>query len=322
MNNPAKPRVSIGMPVYNGEKYIRYAIDSVLAQTFQDYELVICDNASTDGTEAICRAYAEKDSRVRYHRNPQNLGAGPNYNLAFELAQSPDYFKWLAHDDVIEPTFLEKCIEALDAAPYAVLCQTLISNIDQDGKQYSVYDSALTECRTSHHPSARFSECILKRHRNSDIFGVIRRSAMNGSVLHGDYYCQDKAFVTDMSLQGRFLYIDEPLLGYRDHPDQFTHALKVFETLSWHNTSGTRWNQAAYLLLFLDYVKMVRRNISAGKERWRCYRHLISWWFTDKNFYIASMGILMAISPSTFHFLRAFRLRFIRRGQTPSYHMK
>lgn len=109
-----KPQVSIGLPVYNGEKYVGKAIESVLSQTFKDFELIICDNASTDQTEKICREDATKDSRVRYYRNEKNLGAAKNFNRVFELSSS-EYFKWLAADDLIEVDFLQRCVELLDS---------------------------------------------------------------------------------------------------------------------------------------------------------------------------------------------------------------
>src|SRR3990172_5611242 len=99
--------IAVGLPVYNGQKYLAQAIESILGQTFADFELIISDNASTDRTQEICQAYAARDPRVRYFRNERNLGAGPNYDLCFERARSK-YFKWAAHDDVIAPDFLEK----------------------------------------------------------------------------------------------------------------------------------------------------------------------------------------------------------------------
>src|SRR6185436_17133561 len=98
------PLLSIGLPVYNGQKFITNAVDAILAQTFADLELIICDNCSTDQTEAICRAYAAHDSRVHYYRNEQNIGATNNFNRTFSLATGK-YFKWATHDDIIQPTY-------------------------------------------------------------------------------------------------------------------------------------------------------------------------------------------------------------------------
>src|SRR3984957_9664125 len=99
------PRVSIGLPVYNGEKWLAQSVDSLLSQTFSDFELIICDNASTDGTDAICRRYAEQDQRVRYIQNAENIGGMLNANLSFGVARG-EYFRWAAHDDRCEPTLL------------------------------------------------------------------------------------------------------------------------------------------------------------------------------------------------------------------------
>src|SRR3712207_6191103 len=114
--NTQSPKVSIGLPVYNGEKFIREAIDSILNQTFEDFELIISDNASTDETAAICQTYAAQDRRVRYFRNLENIGAAGNHNRVFEAA-SGKYFKWAAHDDLCGPNFVAECVNVLDRDP-------------------------------------------------------------------------------------------------------------------------------------------------------------------------------------------------------------
>ena len=113
------PRVSIGIPVYNGGRFIKEAIDSILAQTFEDFELILSDNASTDETEEICKEYATLDRRIRYYRNEENLGAAKNYNRVFELSNG-EYFKWASHDDLCAPEYLERCIAALCPPPPGV----------------------------------------------------------------------------------------------------------------------------------------------------------------------------------------------------------
>src|SRR5262245_39663132 len=110
------PTVSVGLPVFNGENYLAEAIDSILAQTYRDFELIICDNASTDATEKIARGYADTDARVRYHRNVTNIGGARNQTLAMNMARGR-YFRLSAHDDKIAPTFLEECVKVLDERP-------------------------------------------------------------------------------------------------------------------------------------------------------------------------------------------------------------
>ena len=99
------PRVSIGLPVLNGEKYVAEALDAILAQSFLDFELIISDNASTDATPDICADYARRDARIRLHRHPSNLGAAPNFNFVFQRSRG-EYFKWAAHDDQISSDFI------------------------------------------------------------------------------------------------------------------------------------------------------------------------------------------------------------------------
>ena len=112
------PQVSIGMPVFNGEKFICEALDSLLAQTFTDFELIISDNASTDGTEAICGEYAAKDSRIRYVRQAENLGPAANFKYVLDVAVG-EYFMWAAADDLWAPNFIDKCRHMLINDKYA-----------------------------------------------------------------------------------------------------------------------------------------------------------------------------------------------------------
>src|SRR6185369_14491682 len=102
------PRLTIGLPVYNGAKFIRATIDSILSQTFTDFEVIICDNASTDATSQICAEYAARDPRVRHVRNQTNIGPAPNYQKCVDLARG-ELFKWQAADDTLAPTMFEKC---------------------------------------------------------------------------------------------------------------------------------------------------------------------------------------------------------------------
>ena len=125
------PKLSIGIPVYNGENYLEKAIQSFLTQTFQDFEIIITDNCSTDRTQEICQKYVTLDPRVHYFRNETNLGCTGNFNRVFQYAKGK-YFKWAPHDDLYEPTFLEKCVEPLERAPGVVLCYTRTTVIGVD----------------------------------------------------------------------------------------------------------------------------------------------------------------------------------------------
>jgi glycosyltransferase involved in cell wall biosynthesis len=107
MDESNNPLVTVGIPVFNGEKYIRKAIDSILVQTFSNFNCIISDNGSTDKTEIICKEYEKKDKRITYVKHGKNLG--PDFNFRFVLSKAKSkYFVWLAYDDYWESTFLEK----------------------------------------------------------------------------------------------------------------------------------------------------------------------------------------------------------------------
>ena len=147
------------MPVYNGERYVGAAIDSVLAQDYQNIELIITDNASIDATETICRAAAAKDNRIRYVRNARNLGAAPNYNRGFELADG-DYLKWCAHDDLLSPNFVSSCVAALERDPDASLAFAKTICIDPNDRPVDGPDVDETPALLDTQPERRFYRAI------------------------------------------------------------------------------------------------------------------------------------------------------------------
>jgi len=171
-----RPLVSIGLPVFNGEAYLDEAIRSVLAQSLADLELVISDNASTDRTAEICRGWAATDRRVRYLRNPTNLGAAPNYNRTFAESRGR-YFKWLAHDDRLRSEYLATTVAVLEADPSVVLCNTTVDYIDGRGVLIGQYRSPLG-LAAAERPSERFAALVLHSHSCVVFFGrsVARRS--------------------------------------------------------------------------------------------------------------------------------------------------
>ena len=126
------PFVSIGLPVFNGEKYLESALDSLLSQDYPNFELIISDNASTDRTAQICARYAERDTRIRYYRNASNLGAEENFNHVFRLSRG-DYFMWAAHDDLWHTTYVTRCLEGLMEDRNIVLCASTVQFIDEFG---------------------------------------------------------------------------------------------------------------------------------------------------------------------------------------------
>jgi len=274
-DDEAAPRVTIGLPVFNGEEFLGKAIDSIFAQTFCNFELIICDNDSTDETGEICLAAADRDDRVRYHRNERNLGAAGNFNKCFALARG-EFFKWQAHDDLLEPTYLEKCVAALDANPDAVQCHSLVGLIDAKGRWAGVYDSIVGS--DSPRPARRFAAVILEENMASEIFALARRATMVGAPLHGTFHGSDTVHLAAMALRGRFLKIDEPLFLNRAHPGRYSEGVPIEDRPSWYSTEvpaprAAQWSQ------YCGYLSLVKQEPLALPERLLCYGHLIRWWF-------------------------------------------
>ena len=243
-SNQSPPRVTIGVPVYNGEKFIRATIDSLLAQTFADFELIISDNASTDGTEAICREYVAKDARVRYIRNPRNLGPSANYNVPLDASRA-DYFKWNAADDVCGPDFLKSCVEALDANPDAVLAYPKTKVIDGEGHFVRDYDYELElDDPRPHVRLLRLATVDHRRHGAHEMFGIMRREKL---VLAGKKRCHvraDSVVLARMALLGRFVRVDSFQFFNRDHNARSSKylarkAVRPHSWLSGHFGVGT-----------------------------------------------------------------------------------
>jgi glycosyltransferase involved in cell wall biosynthesis len=221
----APPRVSIGLPVYNGERYITEAIQAVLSQTFSDLELVITDNASTDGTRAICEDAARSDQRISYYRNPENVGAAPNFNRCFALASPSEYFKWITYDDLITDDFLERCIEALDRDTGVSLAFPMLVHADAEGNVTSRQQQADLSL-IEQEPGRRAQRLIHYGLESPDIYwtlyGVMRRSALEKTELHGNYIASDQVLLFQLAFTGRFVQVPSALLIHRAHADAWT----------------------------------------------------------------------------------------------------
>jgi len=214
-----RPRLSIGMPVYNGAKWIRQAVDCLLAQNFDDFELIIADNASTDDTEAICRSFAQGDARVRYHRNPANIGVFQNYDRVFELASAP-YFKWASCNDLCLEGFLEKCVAVLDSRPDVVLAYpkaVLIFAPPGEPEYAQEYDDNLD--LQQDRPSDRFRDYLNREKINNVMNGVMRTAALRQTALNWPVPGSDISMIAELALRGKFVEVPERLFVRRMTPE-------------------------------------------------------------------------------------------------------
>ncbi|MFN3597711.1 MAG: glycosyltransferase family 2 protein [Rubricoccaceae bacterium] len=267
---PSPPPIAIGLPVYNGARYLEQTLADLLGQTFGDFDLIVCDNASTDETEAIVRDAAARDRRVRYFRHARNLGALPNANFAFAQARSPRYVL-ASHDDRRHPAFLERLNAALEARPAAVLAHagtTLIDAhdvpmdfdavsaryTDAQGRTYA-YDRTLDR-DLGPDAAARFAAVL----RASDINGAIHglfRSDVFARVGHMSVEGSDRLVLARAALAGPWAYVDAPLFGYRIHEAStlhLSHAERLARESGAAPDTGSGRNMALLLGTFRRYV--------------------------------------------------------------------
>lgn len=271
-----KPRVSIGLPVYNGENYLKDAIDSILSQTFTDFELIISDNASTDRTPDICQAYAVKDPRIRYYRIEQNQGAARNFNRVFELSLG-GYFKWAAHDDIIASDYISKCVEVLDKDDSIVLCNSKVKFINNYGKIIEDYNIS-SDKTNSQKPQDRFGYLILFDHWCFDVFGLIRSEALRKTSLIKAYPGSDRALLVELGLIGRFYEIPQYLFFNRDHSERSIRALSdIYSRAGWFDPSKDGKIVLPICRIFFEYLKSINRFSLGLYDMICCYGHMGNW---------------------------------------------
>lgn len=272
------PRVSVGVPVYNGARFLDAALESLLAQTYTDFDVLILDNASEDTTPDIAEAFAARDDRVTYRRNPENIGMSRNFNKAFTDTDG-EYMMWAAADDMWEPTFIAKCVAALDERPDASLSYTLVAMIGADGERLPydadageyvlpngrhAYGPDPLEIAESPRPEERFASAIGELYWCFAAQGVFRRTALDQTKLHRGYVGDDKMLLADLALVGPFVRVDEELFLRRLH--------------DWSSFSMDDQDQRRYLTarreivpyqfkLLADYLRLANKSCLDVRQR-------------------------------------------------------
>lgn len=262
------------MPVYNGADHLAETLDSILGQTYADFELIICDNASTDATEDICRRYAARDGRIRYVRHERNLGASPNFNKTFELARG-EFFKWAAHDDPLAPTYLEACVKVFDESPESVVLvyprRLLLS---YEGEVLG--PDAPVKWFGARQPYDRISFARLNRVPGQLfpilVFGLIRAEALRKTRLIGPYNHADLVLVGELRLVGTFREIAKPLFYTRLHKEdeEFREQRCTFVgEAQWYDTSqAPKKLTPEFTLLWERLVSVWRARLPVHRKLW------------------------------------------------------
>lgn len=210
------PRVTVGVTTYNVERYLAGALDALLGQDFGDFEVVICDNQSTDDTWEICQRYADADSRFRIHRNATNLGQAGNFARVLSLARG-EYFRLTSHDDLIAPTLLRRCVEVLDANPCVVLAYPRTIIIGDNGEELCEWHGD----RDLRHPRAtrRLADYVRSWNMVNELFGLIRTDVLRQAQPFGKFVSADKRLLVELIVRGEFQLIPERLFYRRMHQD-------------------------------------------------------------------------------------------------------
>lgn len=267
--------VTIGLPVYNGESYLRQAIESILEQTHHNLELIISDNASTDGTAAICEEFANRDSRVRMSRQAVNKGAAFNFNFVLAEARGA-FFKWMAHDDVCRPRFIEACLDVLLQDSDVVVAYPTPVDIDASGEELQVRDSGLGFDVSD--PTERFRRTMKRAHKNLLLFGLMRTEALTQTGKHGSYHGADRVIMAEMALRGKLVEVPEPLLLHRDHPDRYVHLYKTPESqIEFYDPSRASTLNLPFWLRLQGYIRAIKRAPITYPQRAACLFWMLRW---------------------------------------------
>jgi len=274
----AAPRLSIGLPVYNGEKYLAESLDALLGQTYENFELIISDNASADGTAGICRRYMKQDSRIRYHRQPHNIGAAPNHNFVLGQARG-ELVKWAASDDLYARDLLERCVEALDEYPHVVLAHSWTALIDSAG---SITEKIEYPLATASLRAPERFQSMLYGKTGDDSYGVIRAEVFRLVAPHDSYHHADRTITTEIALQGPFYQVPDWLYFRRDHPDRAERARPTARARC-TNMDPRRADRLRHpaIRLYAEYLwayaSAIRRAPLSPADRQECYRCLAGW---------------------------------------------
>lgn len=206
------PRLSIGLPVFNGEDHLEQALHSLLTQTFENFELIISDNGSNDRTEAICSEAGRSDSRIHYIRHDTNRGAAFNWNFVVAQAKGT-FFKWASANDYWDPRFLSVCMEVMESRDDVVLCYTRTHRVREDGTVFELDCADFAVLHDS--PTDRFIRLMRNYGRNNAQSGIIRLKALMSTKLDRDYPHGDKVLMAELGLRGKYWLVDEPLFYRR-----------------------------------------------------------------------------------------------------------
>jgi glycosyltransferase involved in cell wall biosynthesis len=271
------PRLSVGLPVYNGEKFLAQSIEALLGQTYEDFELIISDNASTDGTASICDSYAKRDARIRYYRQEHNIGCAPNHNFVIEKARG-ELFKTASHDDLYARNLLELCVAALDEHPRVVLAHSWSAVIDESGAVTTLLDYPVN---TGADRAPERLRSMLFDGWGDDEGGVVRTEVLRRTPLHDSYHFSDRTFTIEIALHGPFYMVPDWLYFRRHHAGQGGRQSTIrARCANLDPRRANRWRHPVVRLYgeyLWGYVAAIARAPLSPTAKSQCYQVLARW---------------------------------------------
>jgi glycosyltransferase involved in cell wall biosynthesis len=256
--------VSIGVPVFNGGPFLSDTLDCLVNQTWRDSEIIISDNASTDSTPDICRAYAAADPRIRYHRSDRNAGSAWNFNRVITLSRGT-YFKLANADDLCAPSLVAKCVAILDGHPEVVACFGRATLIDEYGKRLRDYDDALD--LRSPDAGERFLTVLRRLGLVNMMQGLVRLDALKKTGLMESYLGSDMVLVAELALHGQFWEIDERLFYRRMHSEAFSALGSVDAQIAYMVPTQEGGAELYFWRHYAGYVRAIRRSPLRRREK-------------------------------------------------------
>jgi len=277
MDSVIAPLITIGLPVYNAERFLADALDSILDQTYRGFKLVVSDNGSTDATAKIVDAYTARDRRIEFIRNDYNRGASWNFNRVFAECDTP-YFRWAAADDILAPTLLDRSLEVLDSSPDSVVLvypKTLL--IDSAGKVFGVVQDRLA-APAGAPPHVRLLQVFRHMEYGNAAFSLLRSDALRRTRLLGNFPSADHVLMAELALVGEFRELPEPLFLRRIHEGISIQANTSAETLThWFDPQRAPVRRRQ-LTLFHEHLRGVRSARLSARERALVYLFYTAAW--------------------------------------------
>ncbi|MGD9192548.1 MAG: glycosyltransferase family A protein [Desulfobacterales bacterium] len=273
----SRPRVSFAIPVRNGERFLGRALESILVQNFDNFEIVVCDNASTDGTGDVVQRFGKRSHRVRYVRNEVDIGQIENFNRVYELSRG-EFIRWMGADDWLDPDYARKCVAALDARPDAVGVTTQWRLVDDKGYVESLdvpgpRVDALTPLRR-----LQLVLRLLQGHRLlfDPIYSLLRRNALEHTGLLPVNRWTDRILAVELCLLGSFCHLDDCLSTRRNARESRDVRLPRFHERYKGGPREHRW------MLYTAYANIVRRAPLTAWQKINCWGTIMVYWLRDE----------------------------------------